>query len=110
MKRTIFIALLMIFSLGVTSTFAAKSDLKSTTENSAVVAKTDNKLSETEITTLTKRAEEIRDMDKTNMTVTEKRELRKELKATKETIKRDGGYVYIGGGTLLLILIIILLL
>jgi len=110
MKRTIFIALLMIFSLSVTSTFAAKSDLKSTIENSAVVAKTENKLSEAEITTLTKRAEEIRDMDKTNMTVTEKRELRKELKATKETIKRDGGYVYIGGGTLLLIIIIILLL
>lgn len=111
MKRTIFIALLMIFSLGATSTFAAKSDLKRTTENSAVIAKTDNKLSEAEITTLTKRVEEIRDMDKTNMTVTEKRELRKELKATKENIKKNGGgYVYIGGGTLLLILIIILLL
>ncbi len=111
MKKTIFYALVMILSLGATTTFAAKSDLKSNSENTSAVAKTETKLTEAELSTMNKRVEEIRDMDKTNMTVTEKRELKKEMKATKENIKRNGGgYVYIGGGTLLLVLILILLL
>jgi hypothetical protein len=48
-------------------------------------------------------------MDKTNMTVKEKRELRKELKGIKENVKRDGGYIYVGTGTLLLIILIVIL-
>ncbi len=59
---------------------------------------------------LTKRVEEIRDMDKTNMTVKEKRELKKELKGIKENVRRSGGNIYIGGGTLFLIIILVILL
>lgn len=105
MKKTIFIALLMIFSLSASTAFAGKSKVKS----NAPVA-TENKLSEEEVARLTKRVEEIRDMDKSDMTVTEKRELRKEMKGIKENVRRNSdGYIYIGTGTLLLILIIILL-
>ena len=101
----------MILSLGATTTFAAKSDLKSNSENTSAVAKTETKLTEAELSALNNRVEEIRDMNKSNMTVTEKRELRSEMKATKENIKRNGGgYVYIGGTTLLLIIILILIL
>jgi hypothetical protein len=49
-------------------------------------------------------------MDKTNMTVKEKRELKKEAKSIRENVKKDGGYLYIGGGTLLLIILLIILL
>ncbi len=59
---------------------------------------------------LTKRVEEIRDMDKTNMTVKEKRELKKELKGIKENVRRNNGVVYIGTGTLILIIILVILL
>jgi len=90
--------------------FAGKNNLKSTSENSAVTVITDNKLSAAEVTTLTARVDEIRNMDKSNMTVTEKRELRKELKGIKENVRRDGGVIYIGGGTILLIVILIILL
>lgn len=105
MKKTIFIAMLMIFTMGSMTTFANSKDLKS----NAPVA-TENKLSAEEITRLTKRVEEIRDMDKSNMTVTEKRELKKELKTTKENVRKSGGVIYIGTGTLILIIILILLL
>jgi hypothetical protein len=106
MKKTIFIALVMIFSLGASTAFAGKPDSKSVTP-----AATENKLSAEEVSRLNARVEEIRDMDKSEMTVTEKRELRKEAKGIKENVKKDGGgYVYLGGGTLLLVLLIILLL
>jgi hypothetical protein len=109
MKKTIFFVCLMIFSLSASTAFAAKSDTKRTSDNPAIPDKTENKLSDEEISRLTKRVEEIRDMDKTTMTVKERRETRKELKAIKENVKRSGGYIYIGGGTLLLIILILLL-
>lgn len=54
------------------------------------------------------RVEEIRDMDKSELTRAEKRELRKELKDTKAILQSRG--IYIGGGTLILIIILIILL
>jgi 3-dehydroquinate synthetase len=110
MKKSIFFGILMIFVLSASMTFAATNNLKSAKENSAVTVITDSKLSAVELTALTERVEAIRTMDKSNMTVTEKRELRKELKGIKENVRRDGGVIYIGGGTLLLIIILIILL
>jgi len=106
MKKIILFAIIFIFSLGALSAFSATSDMK---DKLAVPEKKENKLSEEEMSRLTKRVEEIRDMDKTNMTVKEKRELRKELKGIKENVKKDGGYIYIGTGTLLLIILIVIL-
>ncbi len=105
-----FFAFLIIFSLSASTSWAASTDSKSAPESPAVPVKTENKLSEEDMSRLTKRVEEIRDMDKTNMTVKEKRELKKELKGIKENVRRSGGYVYIGGGTLLLIIILVILL
>jgi hypothetical protein len=110
MRKTIFIAILVMFTLSSSNVFAAKNELKSATENSAVAAKTVNKLSAEELALLTKRVEEIRDMDKSDMTVTEKRELRKEMKGIKENVRKSGEVIYISGGTLLLIIVLIILL
>lgn len=110
MKKTIFFALLMIMSMSASTVFAANSNPKDAIENPAIPAKTDTKLSEKQVTAMKNRVEEIRDMDKTNMSASEKLALRKELKEIKQTVKRDGGYVYIGGATLLLIIILILIL
>ncbi len=105
MKKTIFVTLLMIFTLSATTTFANNKDLKSNT-----LATTESKLSTEEMSRITKRVIEIRDMDKSNLTVAEKSELRKELKAAKKNIRKDSPVVYIGGTTLLLIIILILIL
>ena len=103
MRTKLFFALLMVFALSAPGTFAASKAEKN-------VATTENKMTSEEASRLTKRVEEIRDMDKTNMTVTEKRELRKELKATKENIRKDGGYIYVSAGTVILIIILVILL
>jgi len=104
MKKTIFIAIMMIFTLSATTTFASKADLKS---NAPVAI--ENKLSAEEVNNMKTRFEEIRKMDKSDMNATEKRELRKESKSIKENVRKSGEVIYIGGSTLLLILIIILL-
>jgi len=87
-----------------TSTFANKAGTKSV----APVA-TENKLSAEEISSMNKRVEEIRSMDKSEMSSSEKRELRKESKGIKENVRRSGEVIYISGGTLLLIILIIIL-
>lgn len=106
MKKTIFFALLTIFSLSAVPTFAAKSS----TNTTAVPAATENKLTEEEISAYRARVEEIRGMDKSELTVSEKKELKKELKDIKETMRRDGTYIYVGAGTVILIIILLLLL
>jgi hypothetical protein len=110
MRKTIFIGILMMFTLSSAIAMTGTSGLKSATENPAVLAKTENKLSAEELALLTKRVEEIRSMDKSQMTATEKRELRKELKGIKENVRKDGTVIYISGGTLLLIIVLIILL
>lgn len=108
MKKTLFFVIVMIFAMSAPTAFANES--KTTTDNTTVPLRTENKLSAEEVSRLTKRVEEIRDMDKSNLTVKEKRELRKELRTTKENVRRDGGYIYLSVGTVLLILLLIILL
>jgi hypothetical protein len=105
MKKILFIATLMILSLGATTVFAGKSDVKSTEP-----VATENKLSADEIARLTKRVEEIRNMDKSDLTHKEKRELKNEMKEIKTNVEKSGGYVYIGGASLLLIILLLIIL
>lgn len=108
MRTKLFFACLMIFALLAPTTFGTNSNSES--KNLTNSNKKENKLSEEEVSRLTKRVEEIRDMDKSNLTVIEKRELRKELKTTKENVRKDGGYIYVSAGTVIIILLLIILL
>ena len=110
MKKTIFCAIVMIFTMSALMAFAGNENLKLNAEKSAVPIKTENKLSEEEISRLTKRVEEIRDMDKSEMKANDRKELRKELKDIKKNVRNSGGTIYIGGATLILLVILILLL
>ena len=108
MKKTFFIVLIMIFTLGATTAFATNSDPKNGTENPAIPDKKENKLTEEEISRYIKRVEEIRDLDKRNLTAQEKTELRKELKEIKKEMRSDGPYIWVGG-VLLIVLIVLLI-
>jgi hypothetical protein len=109
MKKTTIMAYLMILSLGFSTAFAAEPDKKTRTDETTP-AKTENKMSEEELSRLTRRVEEIRDMDKSDLTTKERKELRKELRSIKENVRRDGGYIYIGAGTLLVVILLVILL
>lgn len=110
MKKITFIALIMLMSLSMSTVFAGNANPKSSSDNPVTPPKTEKKLSDEQVTRLKARAQEIRGMDKTQMSTTEKRELRKENKEIKQTVRRDGGYIIIGGSTLLLVVILLIIL
>lgn len=109
MKRSIIMIYLVMLSLGVSTAFGAETDKKNR-KSEALPVKTENKLTTDELNRLTRRVEEIRDIDKSELTAKEKKELKKELKAIKANVKADGGYVYIGAGTLLVVILLVILL
>jgi len=76
-------------------------------ETNARPSKNVETLTPAEVETLTRRVEEIKAMDKSNLTRPEKTELRKELKTIKH--KLDGDGVYISAGALLVVIIILLI-
>ncbi|MCW8802420.1 MAG: hypothetical protein OQK81_03605 [Candidatus Bathyarchaeota archaeon] len=122
MKKQVYL-LAMIVGLSASTAFSMNSDPpkvsedpvapdlteNTLTEDPVNPVITENTLSEEEFNLLSLRVEEIRAMDKSTLTVEEKRELKKELKATKKNLKENSPYIVIGGTTLLLIIIIILL-
>jgi predicted GTPase len=61
-------------------------------------------------TTLKNRLEEIRDIDKHNLSKTEKKALRKEVQAIKKEMAAISGGVYLSVGAIVLIVLLILLL
>lgn len=63
-----------------------------------------------EAKTLFKRLDEIKAMDKSRLSSSEKKQLRKEVRASRERINELGGGVYISVGAIIIILLLILLL
>lgn len=110
MKKIIFFVGLAIFSLSVSSGFAINVDPKLNSDNTAVPVKQENRLSENEISRITKRVEEINGLDKSSLTFKEKSELRKELRTINKEVRRGPNTVYIGTGTLILIIILVIIL
>jgi len=80
-------------------------------------ADTGNNTKSTEPTTSTQirseilinRMEEIKDMDKSDMTRSEKKELREEVRAANKELKATGGGVYLSVGAILLIALLLIL-
>jgi hypothetical protein len=89
------------------STFAATPVQAATTPSTTTTAPAES----AEVTALLNRLNEIRDMDKSTMSRVEKKELRNEVKSTKEAL-RDHGYsgFYISGGAVIIIVLLIILL
>ena len=59
---------------------------------------------------LTARLNEINEMDKSNMASSEKKQLRKEARSTKQELRQLNGGVYISAGAVILILILLIVL
>ena len=59
---------------------------------------------------LVTRLKEIRDMDKSNLTSSEKKELRKEVKEMKKEVKKNTNGVYLSVGAIIIIILLLILL
>lgn len=110
MKRIIFFLIVSVFTLSSSIAFAGVKESPAVSEDPATPVNTENKLSDAEVDRITKRVEEIRNMDKSDLTSEEKIELKNELKEMRNAVKDSGGTIYIGAGALILIIILVILL
>ncbi|NER10164.1 hypothetical protein SAMN06265375_101298 [Muriicola jejuensis] len=100
MKKATLMALLLSFTLGLSSPVqAAKKD--KTPEPTEIPA---------EVRVMLDRLEEIKAMDKSNLERAEKKALRMEVRAIKTQLRTTGNGIYISAGALIVILLLILIL
>ncbi|HTG65885.1 MAG TPA: hypothetical protein VL859_05880 [Flavobacterium sp.] len=101
MKKLNFYLMVMILSICVlpTSTYAAE---KNTAENPKEIP--------AEVKTMLNRLNEIKAMDKSNLSSAEKKELRTEVKTIKKNLKSSGHGVYLSVGAIIIIILLLILL
>jgi len=102
MKKFIY-TLALVFSLGISFNAAQAADKK---------AKNPTELSAEQTVQLERiktRVEEIRDMDKSNLTKSERKALRKELKELKGQARAMSGGVYLSVGAIIIIILLLIL-
>ena len=102
LKTIIPFLLIAMFVSFITPAFAADGIPKATTE------KTDK---DAHAQQLMNRLQEIREMDKSNLTSSEKKALRKELKEMKKEVRADrNSGIYLSVGAIIIIILILILL
>lgn len=103
MKKLIYsLALVLMFSISATTVMAADRIEKAKVEMNAE--------QRAQFEKITNRVEEIRNMDKSHLTRTEKKELRKELKEMKNQARAiGGGGVYLSVGAIIIIILVLIL-
>ncbi|PTB97522.1 hypothetical protein C9994_02665 [Marivirga lumbricoides] len=70
----------------------------------------EKKIESAEVKLLLTRLDEIRNMDKSDMSSSEKKELRKEVRSIKRELKATGGGIYLSAGALIIIILLLILL
>ncbi|TDQ06686.1 hypothetical protein [Pedobacter metabolipauper] len=102
MKRLIYsLALIFTLSISVNTVSAADKTDKVKTELTAE--------QQFELKRITNRVEEIRSMDKSDLTKAERKELRNELKGLKKEANAMGGGVYLSVGAIIIIILLLIL-
>ncbi|WNM18048.1 hypothetical protein [Flavobacterium capsici] len=96
--------MILLFSLSTFTTVNATGNerAKATTEKTTEIP--------AEVQIKLDRLEEIKEMDKSEMTRAEKKELRKEVRAIKAELRSTGNGLYISAGAIIIILLLIILL
>jgi len=102
MKKFIY-TLALVFSLGISFNAAQAADkpAKNPTELSAEQA--------AQLERIKTRVEEIRDMDKSNLSKSERQALRKELREMKNQARAVSGGVYLSVGAIIIIILLLIL-
>jgi predicted SpoU family rRNA methylase len=103
MKKLPIYLMLLILSLSIipTSAYAVVSHPSSITNNPKEVP--------AEVQVMLDRLNEIKKMDKSEMTRADKKELRKEVRAIKTTLKKTNNGVYLSVGAIIIIVLLLIL-
>jgi len=105
MKKSFYIALLLMLIAFVPASYAATGKVDPVKERVANMTDEEKKLRAEEIK---KRVYEIREMDKSDLTRVERRELRKELREMKKEARAIQG-IYLSVGAIIIIILLLIL-
>lgn len=98
-------AFLMIFTLSLS--FIPTTSFGKTIE--PITASSNSKEIPAEVKIMLNRLDEIKKMDKSSLTSVEKKELRKEVRSIKKTLKASNNGVYLSVGAIIIIILILIL-
>lgn len=104
MKNLRFYLMILVLSLSIipsTITASEKNSIEVTPKSNEMPAEVKNMLN---------RLEEIKEMDKSNMSRSEKKELRKEVKTIKANLRATSNGVYLSVGAIIIIILLLILL
>jgi hypothetical protein len=104
MKKVPFYLMMMVLSLSIipSTSFAS--------EKNAAAANANTKEMPVEVKVMLTRLEEIKTMDKSDMKASEKKELRKEVRAIKANLAASNNGVYFSVGAIIIIILLLILL
>lgn len=104
MKKLPIYLMMMVLSLSIFpfSLFAAEKNSTAITANTKEVP--------AEVKVMLNRLEEIKEMDKSSLKSSEKKELRKEVRFIKSSLKSTGNGVYLSVGAIIIIVLLLILL
>jgi aminopeptidase N len=105
MKKTTVLFMAAIFML---ATFPLQSRAADEIESVAVETVESNEDAKAEA--IMERLAEIEEMDKSEMSASEKKEVRKEVRSLKKDLKELGSGVYLSAGALILVIVLLILL
>ena len=103
MKKITLSMMIIVLSLSVIPTTM----LAKTTEPTSINNTT--KEMPAEVKLMLNRLEEIKEMDKSNLTSADKKALRKEVRAIKSNLKASGNGIYLSIGAIIIIILILIL-
>ena len=104
MKKTTLYLMIMVLSLSV-----FQSTISAAEKNSTAIA-ANTKEMPADVKVMFTRLEEIKAMDKSSMSSSEKKELRKEVRAIKANLSSTGNGVYFSVGAIIIIILLLILL
>ena len=104
MKKVTFYLMMMVLSLGVIPT-----QMLAAEKNPTVINNTTKEIP-AEVKVMLNRLDEIKAMDKSEMSSAEKKELRKEVRTIKTELKSSGNGVYLSVGAIIIIILLLILL
>lgn len=104
MKKVNFFLMMMLLSLSMFPTTMLAN------EKNSIAIETTSKEVPAEIQLKLDRLEEIKDMDKSDLSRSERKELRKEVKEIKADLKSSGNGLYLSVGAIIIIILLLILL
>lgn len=104
MKKTALYLMILILSLGAFSTSMMASE-----KNTTIPAPTPKEIP-AYVQNMLNRIDEIKDMDKSTLSRSERKELRKEVREINKEIRSTGNGIYLSVGAIIIILLLIIIL